>query len=187
MIAKIIDNQFDQQYLYNIYQALNDELDYKANNIANRKTWPFGDSGSHRLLGCTLFERKSLNRCTVLHDKAQPFFDMFERICSLTSHEYYLQQIFINLQHSGCDGSSHIDSIEGTSDELTIMVFPNPEWCQEWGGQFQILDKDRVIETHEYKPGRIIIFPAYVSHRGLGPSVDHPHLYRYSIVFRVRT
>ena len=56
MIAKIIDNQFDQQYLYNIYQALNDELDYKANNIANRKTWPFGDSGSHRLLGCTLFE-----------------------------------------------------------------------------------------------------------------------------------
>jgi len=186
MIAKIIDNTFDQQYLHNIIQVLNDQLEYKANNIANRTTWPFGDSGSHRMLGCRLFERKSLNRCTVLHDKAQPFFDMFERICTLVNHEYYLQEIFVNLQHSGCNGSSHIDSIEGTNDELTIMVLPNPTWSQEHGGQFEILDKGRVIESHDYKPGRIIIFPAYVSHRGHGPSLEFPHLYRYSIVFRVR-
>jgi hypothetical protein len=65
------------------------------------------------------------------------------------------------------------------------MYFPNLKWDKEWGGQFQILDDSgSVVEEHEYVPGRVLIFPGQYPHRGLGPR--HPHVYRYSIVWRVK-
>ncbi len=66
------------------------------------------------------------------------------------------------------------------------MYMPNMIWdTKEWGGQFQLLDDDdNVIEEHEYVPGRTLIFPSEISHRGLGPR--HPHVYRYTVVWRVK-
>ena len=65
------------------------------------------------------------------------------------------------------------------------MVMPNPVWKDEWGGKFQIFNEDKteMLEEYDYVPGRIIIFPSHLPHRGLGPM--EPNLYRYSIVFGV--
>ena len=65
------------------------------------------------------------------------------------------------------------------------MVFPNPTWEKEWGGKFQIFAENGtdMLEEHEYVPGRIIVFPSHLPHRGLGST--EPHVYRYSIVFGV--
>ena len=40
-----------------------------------------------------------------------------------------------------------------------------------------------VIEEHEYIPGRVIIFPGDIFHRGLAPTV--PYVYRYTTAYRV--
>jgi hypothetical protein len=66
------------------------------------------------------------------------------------------------------------------------MYMPNLEWdTKEWGGQFQLFGDDGdVIEEHEYVPGRVLVFPSEIAHRGLGPR--HPYVYRYTVVWRVQ-
>ena len=46
-----------------------------------------------------------------------------------------------------------------------------------------LTDGETVVEEHEYVPGRVLIFPGSVPHRGLAPKV--PSVFRYTTVFRV--
>ena len=91
-----------------------------------------------------------------------------------------MHRIDLNLQFYGMDGSPHIDECQ-----YTIMLMNNSQWNSEWGGQFQILsdDKQTVVEEYDYVPGRVLMFPSNVYHRGLAPLVKD--VYRYSTVFRV--
>ena len=47
------------------------------------------------------------------------------------------------------------------------------------------LDKDEteVADSFEFVPGRILVFPGIIPHRGLGPCVDG--VYRSTVVWRV--
>ena len=135
-------------------------------------------------MGCVIFQRENLNRINILNKEAPVFFDIFERIENILNSRYLLNAIFINLQHSGCNGNSHIDGME---NQQTIMVMSNAEWDNKWGGQFQMLNNDgSVTEEHDYVPGRLIIFPSHIPHRGLGPSKEYPYIYRHTVVFRVQ-
>ena len=78
------------------------------------------------------------------------------------------------------DGSTHIDAQD---DELTVMLMNNSEWKPEWGGQFQLIDGEDVVEEHQYVPGRVLIFPGKHPHRGLAPTIKYT--YRYTTVFRI--
>lgn len=181
MIAKVYDNLFSPAFV-----ATTDEMVFNlpvsCTNEANGKRYPDGGGGTHRLFGENLFERSSVNTVTNWSPKASVFFNMLRHIEEVTETTYYLSRIDLNLQHSFCDGSAHID---GDYSNSTIMYFSNCQWEKEWGGQFQILDGQHgnVIEEYEYVPGRVIIFPSNYWHRGLGPR--HPYVYRYSIVWRV--
>ena len=89
-------------------------------------------------------------------------------------------------QPYGIDGTCHVDA--EYNDEFTILVMTNPEWKKEWGpASFQLLEKydnnARVIEEHEYVPGRVLVIPSVHPHRGIAPT--QPYIYRSSIVFRV--
>jgi len=185
MICHVIDDWLDKRFVYDLDHTINYNLNcFECTNIANRKTWPYGYEGAHRLMGCAIFQRKNLNRITILNKQAPIFFDIFERIENILNSRYLLNAIFINLQHSGCNGTSHIDGME---NEQTIMVMSNSEWDNKWGGQFQMLNNDgSVIEEHDYVPGRLIIFPSHIPHRGLGPSKEYPYIYRHTVVFRVQ-
>ena len=190
MICEIYDEKFDAKYLHEIFSILQGKLRYRACNVANASSWPYHQTGTHRLFGSQIFNREHPNIIDYLDNENAPtFFSMFEFLCRLKgvdSRDIYLSRIDINLQHSGCDGTLHIDS-NGPQDwdSKTIMVFPNPTWKQEWGGKFQIFAENGIdmLEEHEYVPGRIIVFPSHLPHRGLGPT--EPHIYRYSIVFGV--
>jgi hypothetical protein len=186
MICEVFDNWFDKRFVCELSDRITHNLtDIKFNNIANINTWPYGNKGSHMLMGCTIFKRESLNRTSVLHEQAPAFFNIFETIEKNLNIKYYLKDIAINIQHSGCNGTSHID---GMHEEQTIMLMSNSEWDTKWGGQFQVLNNDEssVIEEHDYVPGRLIIFPSHVPHRGLGPSEKYPYIYRHTVVFRVQ-
>ena len=84
-LCEVYDNKFDANYLYEIFSIVQAKLKYKANNVANPTTWPYGGTGTHRLFG-----------------------------------------------------------------------------------------------------SRIIVFPSYLPHKGLGPNIEYPDVYRYSIVFGVQ-
>lgn len=180
MICKVYDDIFDDLYIHQIDAMMRDNVAVYPNNVANRTTWPYGNVGSHRLLGRVVFDRKTLNRITILHSTAQTFFDMFEQIESKMQRQFYLNQIQVNLQHTGCDGTTHIDS--DNPNDLTIMVMTTPKWEKDWGGEFQLMSEDGVVEEYEYKPGRVLVIPSNHPHRGLGPTQEY--IYRTTVVYR---
>ncbi len=190
MICEVYDDKFDPKYLHEVFDVLQGKLRYRACNVANSHSWPYHQTGSHRLFGSSIFTRFHPNIIAYMdNDNAPTFFKMFEFLCRLKnvdSRQVYLQRIDVNLQHSGCDGSLHIDS-NGPTDRSghTIMVMPNPIWKDDWGGKFQIFNEDKteMLEEHDYVPGRIIIFPSHLPHRGLSSTQEY--VYRYSIVFGV--
>jgi len=190
MLCQVFDDKFDVEFLHAIYRLVENELSYTANNVANATSWPHKRKGSHRLFGCNIFDRNEddPNRILYLNNKhSSIFFDIFDFLCNLhdrDSKNCYLKRISVNLQHSGCDGTLHLDSFD--PGYRTIMLFINPEWKPEWGGQFQLFseDKSTLLEEYDYVPGRVISFPSNLPHRGLGPKEEY--IYRYSIVFDVR-
>jgi len=184
MICKVFDDWFDERFIHELDHIISNKIEYEFNNVANRRTWPYGYEGSYRLMGCSLFKRENLNRITTLHKEAPIFFDIFERIENNLGCNYILNLIQINIQHSGCHGGLHID---GVKNQQTIMLMTNSKWNNKWGGQFQMLNNDgSVIEEHDYVPGKLIIFPSHIPHRGLGPSEKYPYIYRHTLVFRVQ-
>lgn len=182
MLCNVIDGFFDNEYLYEIYNLIC-ETPVTITNIANRKTFPYGYEGTHRLMGTTIFARSNFNRVDVLHPSSKIFFDIFEGISERIKNELYLEGIYTNVQHTGCNGTTHIDG--SNDDEYTIIVLTNPVWDESWSGEFQVMkDFETVIETHKYVPGRIIILPGNQPHRALGPKKEY--VYRTSIAYRVQ-
>tara|TARA_B100000287_G_scaffold120100_1_gene112023 strand:- start:355 stop:948 length:594 start_codon:yes stop_codon:yes gene_type:complete len=186
-LCEVYDDKLDAKYLHELFEIVQVDLKYRACNIANPTTWPYGMTGSHKLFGSRIFFRQNFNRIDYLDNKnSQKFFDLFDFLCNLTNRTLYLDRIDVNLQHTGCNGTLHQDSAPWDEQHRTMMVFPNPVWEKEWGGQFQLFDKEgnELLEEYDYVPGRIIIFPSHLAHRGLGPLQEY--VYRYSIVFGVR-
>ena len=181
MICQVIDGMFDSRFLAELDYKLRD-LPVHTNNVANSSSWPYGYEGTHRLFGKTIFKRNSINRIITLDENASVFFDIFEEIEKRFDKKLYLYEISINCQHTGCNGSTHIDS--HTETEYTVMLMTNSHWDPSWGGQFQLTKGDEVVEEHEYVPGRLLIIPSTHEHRGLGPTKEY--VYRYTLVYRIR-
>ena len=179
---EIIDDLFDERYIHNLFPMVTEKLPFTAGNTANRSRFPYGESSTHKLFGCKIFERASLNRISYLNmDYATDFFDIFEAIQLRMQKEFYLDYINVNCQHQFCEGSFHTD---GDSDQKTIMLMLNPTWKQEWGGAFEIQDPfAKGTQVFNYVPGRVIVFPSHLKHRGHAPTKEY--LYRYTVVFRV--
>ena len=181
MICKVLDNLFDGMYLHQIEQHISD-IPLYSTNVANRKTFPYGTKGTHRLLGNRLFERESINTIKNYSDHVKPFFEILTVIERELSTYFFLHEISLNVQHEGCDGTAHIDS--ASNDDFTILMMTNAEWNSSWGGNFQLTSTDGdVMEEYEYVPGRVIVLPSKHPHRGLGPT--EAYVYRSSVVWRV--
>lgn len=184
MIAHVIDDFFDAEFLAKLESKLLDIPVYST-NVANATSFPAGNVGSHRLFGVDIFARESVNRVDALHKDASTFFDAFDLIEQhlFAGVPVFLKRIDINLQYYGQDGTGHKDGSDDS--DVTVMIMNNTRWKSEWGGQFQILGDDRetIVEEHEYIPGRVLIFPGKLWHRGLAPLT--PYGYRYTTVFRI--
>jgi hypothetical protein len=181
MNCKIIDDAFDLQYLHETYNKIL-EIGVSITNIANRKTFPYGYEGTHRLMGTTIFSRPDINRVDVLNPSAGQFFDIFDFISNKIQNQVYLKGIYTNVQHTGCNGTTHTD--DEFENDYSIIVLTNPVWDTSWGGEFQLMhDHNTVLKTYDYVPGRIIIIPGNRPHRALAPTKEY--LYRTSIAYRI--
>ena len=186
MICEVFDDVFDKRYLHEFFDEVISPMGYNITNIANRKTQPYGNKGSHCLLGRQIFSRDGVNEIQDFDDSFYEFMKMYNIIENVIGERLYLQMISVNLQPYGIDGTCHRDAEH--DDEFTVLVMTNPEWEKEWGtAAFQLLEKydnnAQVIEEHEYVPGRVLLIPSIHPHRGLAPT--KPYIYRSSVVFRV--
>ena len=187
MICDVYDDIFDARYLHEFFDEVICPMGYNITNVANRRTQPYGNTGSHRLLGKMIFNRVNVNDIRDIDiENFRECMRIYEMIERVIGQSLYLLDISVNLQPYGIDRTCHADSEH--DDEFTILVMTNPEWKKEWGpASFQLLEKydnnSRVIEEHEYVPGRVLVIPSIHPHRGIAPT--HPYVYRSSIVFRV--
>ena len=188
-LCDVFDDRFDSLFLHEFYENTVSRIPYNFTNIANRKTLPYGYTGSHRLIGCNIFHRHGINDISDINWEYYPAFqDLYQSVEDIVDERFFLSSISVNLQPYGIDGTCHADAEAGEDDEFTILVMTNPIWKKEWGpASFQLLEKydnnARVIEEYEYVPGRILIIPSPHPHRGLAPI--QPYVYRTSVVFRV--
>ena len=188
-LCDVFDDKFDPLFLHEFYENTVSRVPYNFTNIANRTTRPYGHSGSHRLIGCTIFHREGINDISEVNTEFYPAFqELYQSVEDIVNERFFLSTISVNLQGINMDGTCHADAGEEDDDEFTILVMTNPIWKKEWGpASFQLLEKydnnARVIEEYEYVPGRILIIPSPHPHRGLAPI--EKYIYRTSVVFRV--
>ena len=179
---RIWDNLLDDRFLLDLDEESN-YYTWVLNNTANRFSFPYGKKSSHLFWVSDLFSKEDPHKPV-----PTPILDLFEYLIkNVLKKPFHLQQIQINGQSMGQDGTCHMDS-QLNSKEYTLMVFINYKWEKEWGGEFQTLkdyDNSSKITNHiEYIPGRIILFDGSIPHRGLSPNI--PYVVRKSLVFRLK-
>lgn len=174
--VKVYDDLLDDRFILDIDEETNN-YPWRLNNIANRKSWPYGKKGSHLIWGVIFKPNGQLQT-------PKNLLDLYSFLnSSFLKDKYNLNAIILNGQSLGQEGTTHVD---GTKDDdgYTLMVFINYKWKKEWGGEFQLIDEnEKVIKSIEYIPGRIIFFKGDIPHRGLAPK--EPYVVRKSLVYRL--
>ena len=86
-----------------------------------------------------------------------------------------LYRIYANMNLFGDFQFAHEDG-EG----WTALLFANPEWGEDWGGEFLAYDGDDAPYAYAVspKPGRMLLFDGRIRHRGGVPSklCQHPRI-----------
>lgn len=174
-MVDVYDNIFDQKFLVDLYDII-ENIPVVPCNVANAKTWPYGYSGSHKLLGANLFQRTSeyvvKSQCPVI------ILEMFEHIAyNVLKTNFKLSSVMLNAQTYGMDGTFHTD----LGNQVIVMC--NSEWNKEWGGDFEYIDPiTNEVKIIDYIPGRILHIDGQIMHKGNAPTI--PYKYRYSLNFR---
>jgi SM-20-related protein len=78
-----------------------------------------------------------------------------------------LAEIYANNHGYGDHQHVHNDNDTG----VTVLYYANAEWNDDWHGETVLYDRDR--EAHFVvapRPGRLLMFPAWINHRGGTPS-----------------
>ena len=177
---KIYDDIFDKRFLDEFTNRLR-FANWYPTNIANRSTWPYGEKGTHRLLGDILFTRINYDKIEYSNDRNLSFetIDMFYAISTAVQRKMTLQQIATNLQFMGMDGTNHIDTLNPNTEEYSYVLMLSDDYVSsEEGGEFV---NETVGQTVPYRYGRTIEFKTSDNHRGL--AFKTPHVARYSVKF----
>ena len=182
---KIWDDLLDEKFLMEI----DDESNYYSwdfGNTSGNNSWPYGNKGGHRFWGCSLFRRISSDK--IINNCPDQIYNLYLHLTqNIIKQNFQLEQISLNAQSLGQDGSTHIDNLPN-NNFYTLMVFITSKWEESWGGNFQLLKSQdsppEIVKSITYKPGRIVLFDSGIPHRGLAPIV--PKVLRKSLVFRLK-
>jgi len=103
--------------------------------------------------------------------------ELFQVVCRLVDALFSSQQalplqvyrIYTNAVMFGDAGFVHRDSCE--PEHVTAIVYPNPEWTSEMGGETLFYDEaGEIVEVLEPRPGRLVLFRGCIMHKGSPPS-----------------
>ena len=174
--VQIWDNLLDDRFLLDLDQESN-FYNWHLSNVANKKSYPTGQKGSHLLWGVTFNSENCPENIINFYKYLSDY---------ILKEKYKLESIQLNGQSMGQKGTVHIDN--GYNDgKKTLMVFINSKWKSKWGGDFQLLeeynDNAKIIKSIKYVPGRVILFDGNIPHRGLSPTKSN--ILRKSLAYRL--
>lgn len=175
-MIKIHDNIFDQKWIVEISSQLLKE-GWTANNVANRNTFPYQESGTHRLLGKTFFLRQSHDNIIYDHTNmnlCQNLINAFDHIRRISDRNMQLMEITGNLQFKDMDGSFHRDGFE--NQKAFILMLNNEQLPKNIGGAFIHKPTNKKIS---FQAGRLIEIAANDLHRA--DAFNKPYFARMSI------
>jgi hypothetical protein len=175
---KVHEDVFDKEWVDQISVGLFHEPWY-AKGVANRKTWPFGNKGSHLFFHNTYFNR--INDDNITYDKNFKLTDYlikaFYHLKKISNKQLRLMEIGSNLQFYGMDGTIHKDGSD--KETIFILMLSNETINEDIGGEFYHEPSDTKVP---FKHGRLIEFNAADSHKGM--AFNKPYIARYSIKWR---
>ena len=158
--VKIVDNFFDNSIREKIF-----------NLIVRRPKWKFGAGDFDNMFW-------SMDKL-----EQEEYFSeyLYGLICSKLNKTFKnVLRIYANGQTAGQHGSLHTDD-----GDVTILYFPNPHWNQEQQGHlFFSEDGESITQVVEYKPNRLVMFPASLSHYPDAPHRLYPGL-RISLAYKL--
>lgn len=96
----------------------------------------------------------------------------------------HLYSAYINVLKYGNSPAVHVDAPYHVDSNKTVLVYLNPEWNWNWGGETMFFDHNleakRVVS---FRPGRVVLFDGRLPHLGCAPSAHY--LYnRYIMAFK---
>ena len=177
-MIKVFDNLFDQKWVTWLASQLVTSESWTTSNVANRKTWPHRETGSHRLFGTLYFERK--NEDVIYYGGGQgvrnELVAAFDFLRISLKLNLLLTEICSNLQFMGMDGTTHND---GKENEVSfILMLCNEDLPKNIGGEFY---HQPTHKKYPFKNGRLIQITASDPH--FAYAFKKPHLARVSIKF----
>ena len=178
---RVIDNVFDNRYLFELVDKLKKTAWY-PDNIANVSTYPYGNVGSHVLLGSSFFFREDINTIDYGADRnfSLDLIQTFYAIQRAAGRNLMLYEISGNMQMVGMDGTNHYDNLEVGGQQLSnvfsyILMLSGD---QGEGGQF--VNDTEGVEV-PFLNGRLIEITSKELHRGM--AFTTPNKVRYSLKF----
>jgi len=181
-MIQIHDDIFDKIFLNEISVWLMHECNWRADNVANRHSAPYGMEGSHRLLGSDIYNNPTGSAETYWKyvykidylEKLKQFWGMYESIQGYSKTKCMLQTINGNLQFKGMNGTFHKDGEQHQT--VFIMMLAYHDLQENMGGEFFHEDSGEKIA---FKQGRVIEMTASDSHKANAFNVYH--IPRFSI------
>lgn len=91
-------------------------------------------------------------------------------------------RMYTNAVHFGDVAFVHRDASD--HDNVTVLVYPNPTWRPEFGGETMFYDEDgEIICCIEPREGRVVLFHGSILHKGSPPGRLY-HDSRYTTAFK---
>ena len=190
-MIQIYDDIFDKIFLLDISLWLMHECNWRASNVANRRSYPYKIEGSHRLLGSTIYDNPTGTEekyweyvyRTDYIETLQKLWGMYGSIQKYSKNKCLLQSIDGNLQYKGMNGSFHTDGDENQTVFIIMLAYHDIE--ENMGGEFYHEPSGTWTTSPTakipFKQGRVMEMTASDSHRADGFNVQY--IPRFSIKF----
>ena len=82
-----------------------------------------------------------------------------------------LYSSYINVLREGNDPGIHVDAPYFVEDNQTVLIYMNPQWDPQWGGETIFFNHDLdAVRLCQPRPGRVVIFDGRIPHTGRPPT-----------------
>ncbi len=119
-----------------------------------------------------IYDKGLANSLTEERFPATYIFKRFLEHEGVNENDVVLRSQVVNAQTRGQDSYPHIDG--ETNNMYTLLYYANNYWEKSWGGETSFYDRDAKLTHSVYpKPGRVILFPSTMPHRGAPPTEQY--------------
>ena len=111
-------------------------------------------------------------------------FPYIKKIADDLEQDIFLKEYYIGYYDEGTFSDAHTDSHHPNT--LTILIYPNLYWEDEWAGDLKVYDdspKALFNQVIDFVPGRVILFDSRIKHKVM-PISTIAESSRYSIAIK---